>query len=300
MTCLSVTFCRLTIFSTYRNDGLDGNAARKIKVALQLVYSACSRSSRGHSLQSWRILCMALTWPWPWRSNSSECHAGCSLMLPLNYSLQRITLAMQSHVWYQRRMNHQGSFWMYPSEDLTGCWSTTTILSSSFFWSSTEQLIHSLVSCRLDYGNALLYGVPSIQLNRLQTIQNTAARIVSNSFIQIQPHHTCAQVLALATSSIPHWVQDPVVNLQGIAWWWTPVSSRLLRTYSPARTLRSASKHLLESPPTNLKTHSPRSYSVAAPTLWNAVPQPIRSIMTIETFKTQLKTYLLEKAFGQN
>ncbi len=34
--------------------------------------------------------------------------------------------------------------------------------------SSTEQLIHSLVSGRLDYGNALLYGVPPIQINRLQ------------------------------------------------------------------------------------------------------------------------------------
>ena len=48
------------------------------------------------------------------------------------------------------------------------------------------------------------------------------------------------------------------------------------------------------------ETHGPRSFSVAAPTLWNSVPQSIRSIMTIETFKSQLKTYLFEKDFGQN
>ncbi len=74
----------------------------------------------------------------------------------------------------------------------------------------------------------------------------------------------------------------------------------LLKTYSPAHTLRYASKNLLEIPPTNLKTHGPRSFSVAAPTLWNSVPQSIRSIMTIETFKSKLKTYLFEKDFGQN
>ncbi len=55
--------------------------------------------------------------------------------------------------------------------------------------SSTEQLVHSLVSCRLDYGSALLYEVPSTQLNRLQNVQNTAARIVTSSskFSHITP-----------------------------------------------------------------------------------------------------------------
>ncbi len=45
-----------------------------------------------------------------------------------------------------------------------------------------------------------------------------------------------------------------------------------LTVFIPARTLRSASKNLIEIPPTNLKTHGPRSFSVAAPTFWNAVP----------------------------
>ncbi len=167
--------------------------------------------------------------------------------------------------------------------------------------SSTEQLIHSWVSCRLDYGNALLYGVPSIQLNRLQKIQNTAARIVTRSskFSHITPvlrslHWLPVQSriefkILLLTFKALH--DDGPQYLE---------YRELLRTYSPARTLRSASKNLLEIPPTNLKTHGPRSFSVAAATLWNSVPQSIRSIITIETFKSQLKTYLFEKYIGQN
>ena len=37
------------------------------------------------------------------------------------------------------------------------------------------ELIHSLVSVRLDYCNYILYGLPDNSLDRLQKIQNTAA-----------------------------------------------------------------------------------------------------------------------------
>ena len=43
---------------------------------------------------------------------------------------------------------------------------------------ATELLIHSLVISRLDYGNGLLYGVPDKLLDKLQRVQNVAARVV--------------------------------------------------------------------------------------------------------------------------
>ena len=43
---------------------------------------------------------------------------------------------------------------------------------------ATELLVHSLVISRLDYGNGLLYGVPDQLLDKLQRVQNVAARIV--------------------------------------------------------------------------------------------------------------------------
>ena len=42
-----------------------------------------------------------------------------------------------------------------------------------------ETLVHAFVSSRLDYCNALLYGVADGLYRRLQSVQNAAARIVS-------------------------------------------------------------------------------------------------------------------------
>ena len=41
------------------------------------------------------------------------------------------------------------------------------------------QLIHSLVTGRLDYCNSILYGLPDNSLYRLHAIQNTAAIILA-------------------------------------------------------------------------------------------------------------------------
>jgi hypothetical protein len=52
-----------------------------------------------------------------------------------------------------------------------------------------EKLIHAFVSSKLDYGNALLYGIPNYLLKKMQRIQNTAARIVCDlpKFCHITP-----------------------------------------------------------------------------------------------------------------
>ena len=39
---------------------------------------------------------------------------------------------------------------------------------------------HAFISCRLDYCNALLYGIAYCQLQRLQSVQNAAARLVTS------------------------------------------------------------------------------------------------------------------------
>ncbi len=39
-------------------------------------------------------------------------------------------------------------------------------------------LVHGFISCRLDYCNALLFGLPHYLLQRLQYVQNAAARLI--------------------------------------------------------------------------------------------------------------------------
>ena len=43
---------------------------------------------------------------------------------------------------------------------------------------SAEVAVHAFVTSKLDYCNPLLYGLPKYQLQRLQYVQNTAARVV--------------------------------------------------------------------------------------------------------------------------
>ena len=42
-----------------------------------------------------------------------------------------------------------------------------------------KTIVHALVMSRVDYGNALLFGLPEMQLHRLQMVQNSAARLVT-------------------------------------------------------------------------------------------------------------------------
>lgn len=46
---------------------------------------------------------------------------------------------------------------------------------------ATKSLVNTLVTSRLDYCNALLSGVPKTILNKLQDVQNTAARVVTRT-----------------------------------------------------------------------------------------------------------------------
>jgi len=43
---------------------------------------------------------------------------------------------------------------------------------------STETLIHAFVSSRLDYRNSLLYGLSQAQIDKIQRVQNAAARLI--------------------------------------------------------------------------------------------------------------------------
>ena len=42
----------------------------------------------------------------------------------------------------------------------------------------TEKLVHAFISSTLDYGNALLYGTSHKHINKLQVLQNSAAKII--------------------------------------------------------------------------------------------------------------------------
>ena len=54
---------------------------------------------------------------------------------------------------------------------------------------STETPIHAFVSSHVDYCNSFLYGLPAYQLNKLQRVQNAAARLIflESKYCHVRP-----------------------------------------------------------------------------------------------------------------
>lgn len=71
----------------------------------------------------------------------------------------------------------------------------------------------------------------------------------------------------------------------------------LLQLYTSSRNLRSSSRNLLVKPYFNLNSYGKRAFSVAAPELWNNLPEDIKCANSIDDFKHKLKTFLFMRAY---
>ena len=72
----------------------------------------------------------------------------------------------------------------------------------------------------------------------------------------------------------------------------------LLEPYLPPQLLCSAQRNLLKVPYTRTITYGNRAFSYAAPTLWNSLPEPVKTAESLCIFKTALKTFLFSKRFS--
>jgi hypothetical protein len=159
---------------------------------------------------------------------------------------------------------------------------------------SIERLVHAFVSSQLDSCNSLLYGLPANEIMKLQRVQNAAARLVTRTkkYQHISPilqelhwlpvRHRITYKIALLTFKCLHGMSPTYIT-------------ELVSQYKPSRTLRSSSELLLQRPHLyRTITYGSRPFSVAAPTIWNALPAEIRSINSLSEFKTALKTHLFK------
>ena len=160
---------------------------------------------------------------------------------------------------------------------------------------ATEQLVHAFVTSRLDMGNAILYGLPKEQLNRLQLKQNLSARLITRT----KPFDNISPVLFdLHWLPITYRIQYKLMLLtfraiNGLA---PPYINELLDWYTPAKSgLRSADKGFLDEHRVT-RSWGDRAFSVAAPRIWKSIPINIRHSSSIESFKSGLKTHLFELA----
>ena len=176
--------------------------------------------------------------------------SGCDI--PFSQSVRNLgfyfdeTLSMDAHIKYLRRilLRRIGKIRFFLSTD------------------AANKLAVSLILSRLDHCNSLLAGLSDNKLNKLQRIQNHAARLVLR-----KSRHASATALLRTL----HWLPVKARIQYKIACLcyqciyqnsMPPYNSDLLHPYCPSRTLRSLDTSLLTIPRFSLETFGKKYFSV--------------------------------------
>ncbi|KAI5092227.1 hypothetical protein C0J45_17858, partial [Silurus meridionalis] len=161
-----------------------------------------------------------------------------------------------------------------------------------------EKLINAFVTSRLDYYycNALLSGCASKCINKLQLVQNAAARVLTRSR---KYGHITPVLISLHWLPIKSRIDYKILLLtyKAINGLTPQYLSKLLYQYDPPRLLRSKGAGYLLVPQIMKTTAGGRSFSYKAPQLWNSLPTSVRDSDTVSVFKLRLKTYLFSQTF---
>ena len=150
-----------------------------------------------------------------------------------------------------------------------------------------KTLVSTLVFSKLDYCNSLYYGISSQLIKKLQVVQNSALRLI----------YGIRRYDRISTSPIfleLHWlkIKERIVfkillivfkSKIGLA----PYDISVLLTDQQSNRTNKLMNRRYES------MYGQRSFSVAAPKLWNALPLHIREEQSLTIFKKTVKSYLL-------
>ena len=150
-----------------------------------------------------------------------------------------------------------------------------------------ETAIHEVFS-KIDYCNALFLSLPKNQLYRLQKLINRCARLVFNA---PRKAHVTHMLLSL------HWLPiGPRIDFKILT-----LTFKALAHHQPRYlydVLKVSHRGLLvQSSAPGGHRFADRSFSHAAPALFNKLPSPVRNSPSVEVFKNRLKTFLFSDAF---
>ena len=164
------------------------------------------------------------------------------------------------------------------------------------YFTAAETLIHAFITSRIDYCNSILYGTTSKNLNKLQHVQNSAARLLTHTRSR---DHITPVLHDLHWLPVKQRIQYKILittykALNNLA---PPYLSDLLEPYVPLRPLRSGEANLLTVRKAKYRAWGDRAFHVSAPNLWNALPNHLRTAPSLASFKTTLKTHLFRVAF---
>ena len=153
------------------------------------------------------------------------------------------------------------------------------------------KLVTAAILSRLDYCNSTFAGITDEQFTRLQRVQNAAARLVLSKRKRDHVTPLLRELHWLPVKARCHY-KLAVLAYRHFDGSLAPSLSAALTTRTTTRTLRSSHERLLVVPRYNLMTAGRRSFSVAAPMIWNSLPSTLRHAPSLGQFKTNLKTHL--------
>ena len=161
---------------------------------------------------------------------------------------------------------------------------------------ATIRLVHAFVTSRLDSCNSLLFGLSEREISKIQRVQNIAARLVARTprrahitpvlhKLHWQPirQRLAYKILLFVFKALNGLSPNYIIDM--------------IQVYIPSRALRSASTNRLKQVMPSTKTFGARSFLYAAAHLWNDIPVTLRHSITLNVFKSKLKTYLFKLHF---
>ena len=163
-----------------------------------------------------------------------------------------------------------------------------------------NSLVHSLIVSRIDYCNSLFLGLPNYLLKKIQSIINKCARLIFSlpprtptTPYLIELHwlpvrarvefKVCLIVYKALKFNKPRYIVD--------------LLSRSTNTISVALSSSDDPYRLYEPRAVRESLFAERSFSYAAPRLYNKLPILVREQSSVQSFKTHLKTFLFSQAY---
>ena len=170
----------------------------------------------------------------------------------------------------------------------------------------TAQLIHALISIRLDYCNSILYNLPKNSILRLQRIQNQAARILTKTprrdhitevlidlhWLRIEERIVYKLLILTFKAFIDRTAPAPLYLCELI---------EQQKSSSNTRTRLANDAFLLKLPPPSRNcsdTFFERSFPYGAPYEWNKLDEHVRRLSNFNMFKSDIKTVLFLRYFN--
>ena len=154
-------------------------------------------------------------------------------------------------------------------------------------------IVNSLVVCKLDYCNALFYGINESLLDELQLIQNASAKTVFGLYKHDHVGDTLKQL---------HWL--PIryrIQFKMLMIVYKTLNGKGPQYLSDMIFYCSTQSHLPQLfEPHTVTKYGDRAFSKAAPSLWNKIPAGIKNCTTLDSFKCVLKTHLFKEAYDQS